>query len=177
MSHGLQREASLEIGRELGAVLELLRVEHEAMRGVCAARRVAISRADVRAMAVCTARENELVQRIASVDARREALVRRAVAEFGVPAEGGAVRLTWIAGRLEEPWRGRLEEAAGKLRETISALHVEHQASAMAAETVAGHVLGIVRAVERRLCDSGAYTRSGGARVGPSALSAVDVVS
>lgn len=177
MSTAHVREGAMEVSRELSALLESLRLEHEAMRAVCAARRVAISRADVRALGVCTSRENEVVQRIAGMEARREALVRRAVALFGEPSDGGTARLSWIAGRLEEPWKGRLEEAATRLRETIAELQREHAAGALAAETVAGHVLGIVRAVERRLSDSGAYTRTGGARVGPTALSAVDVVS
>ncbi len=177
MSRAPDSDTSVEIGRELGAVLEGLRIEHEAMRAVCAARRMAISRADIPALGVCTARENEIVQRIAGMEGRREALVRRAVVAFGTPSDGGAVRLGWIAGRLPEPWRRELESAADALRETIASLQVEHRASAMAAETVASHVLGIVRAVERRLSDSGAYTRNGGARVGPSALSAVDVVT
>ncbi len=171
------RESALEIGRELERVLEALRVEHEAMRGVCAARRVAISKADVRALGVCTARENEVVQRIAGMEGRREELVRRAVGLFGRPSDGGQARLSWIASQLEEPLRGRLERSALTLRSTIEGLRVEHAASAQATETIAGHLLGIVRAVEHRLSDSGAYTRTGGARVGPAALSAVDVVS
>lgn len=171
------REAGLEVARELERVLEALRVEHEALRGVCAARRMAISKADVRALGVCTARENEVVQRIAGMEGRREELVRRAVGVFGRPSDGGNVRLSWIAERLEEPMRGRLMQVSVALRETIEVLRKEHAASAQAAETIASHLLGIVRTVEHRLSDSGAYTRTGGARVGPAALSAMDVVS
>lgn len=175
-----RREAADPLAADLGSVLDRLHAEHERLAIIAGARRRAIALADARAMAACIAQENEAVQRIAEIDAEREGIAARAERRFGRPADAGdewRPTLSWIASRLPEPQRGALTSAASRLRALIERLRTDNAALAQAAETLAGHMTGIIRAVEGRLSHSGAYTPRGVVSAGPAVITAMDVTT
>jgi hypothetical protein len=165
---------------ELEDVLRRLTAEHERLSATSKRRRQAIARADAAAMGACMTEESEIAARIAAVEGQRESLVQRAIARFGRPADAPAdwrPTLSWIAARLEEPDASRLAALAGALRELIERLRAERQAVRDAADALAGHMRGLIRAVEHRLSHSGAYGRRGVVAAGPAVFSALDLTT
>lgn len=166
----------LEVERLLRAFL----AEQDRLREIAAARRRAIAAADPRAMARCVQDENEVVQRLAALDRERNALATAAAKRFPAPAGAGRdwrPTLSWIAQRIEEPVRSSLLALAAELRERIETVRRENESVRMAADTLARHMQGILRAVEQRLNHSGAYGRRGLVPAGPAIVSCMDLTT
>ncbi|MBL0921582.1 MAG: flagellar export chaperone FlgN [Phycisphaerales bacterium] len=165
---------------ELEQILRDLTEQHERLRATSQRRRAAIRAADPGAMAECLTAEAALAQRIAEIETRREGLVQRAIERFGRPADAGAdwrPTISWIAARLDEPDSSRLAALAGALRELIEGLRAERLAVRDAADALASHMRGLIRAVESRLNHSGAYGRRGVVGAGPAVFSALDLTT
>lgn len=161
-----------ELGRLLGALTD----EHRALQAVTAEHAGAIRRADLAAMASATGRENEIVQRIALLDRDRAALAAAGGKQLGLPAQQTPT-LSWIAAHIPGPSGDALRDAARTLRDLVAVVRHERAALAQAAETLAGHMKGILRVVEQRLSGAAAYSRTGGAPAASGALCALDVTS
>lgn len=166
---------------DLCAILEAMLAEHRALATIVERRRAALQRAKVHDLTECASQEGAVTERIAMLDRRRESLVAALVASFG-GAPAGVPRTwrpnaEWLAQRLPPRHAERLLAAATALRETLHALHAANAATCEAAETVARHIQGIVRAVEQRLSGSGAYTPRGVVNAMPGALCGVDITS
>lgn len=164
------------LARELERLLAALAGEHERLRAITAARRAALSRADAVALGACTTDENEVVQRIALLDKERATLALVAARAFGLPATESPT-LSWIAANVPESRRGSLMAAAGRLRDLIATVRHERAAVGQAADALANHMRGILRAVEQRLTGAAAYSRSGTAPALAGALCALDMTS
>ncbi len=161
-------------------VLRKLTAEHERLAKTSQRRRQAIARADAEGMAACMTEESDIAGRVAAIEQEREILVQRAIERFGRPADAPAdwrPTMSWIALRLDEPDASRLAALAGALRELIERLRTERQAVRDAAESLAGHMRGLIRAVEHRLNHSGAYGRRGLVHAGPAVFSALDLTT
>lgn len=68
-----------------------------------------------------------------------------------------ACGFTDVTARAPEPIRSRLAGVAKSLREVLNALHQEHIALRVAAETLSMHMEGLLRQVCRRLSHTGTY--------------------
>lgn len=164
------------LASELLRTLRELLLEHGALLELAGRRREALRAADGRELAACVAAESEAVQRIAALDGARAALADRAVRMFGEPADGRPT-VTWIASRLGEPHEEAIVRTAAALRDAIGELMRINAVVREAAESLATHVRGVIRAVEQRLSHSGAYGRDGVVSVGAAVVTAMDVTS
>ena len=168
------------LAADLEQILRDLTAEHEKLSATSRRRRAAIAGADAAGMGECLTEEAAIAQRIAAIETRREALVQRAMERFDRPADADAdwrPTVTWIAGKLEEPDASRVAALAGSLRELIERLREERLAVRDAADALASHMRGLIRAVERRLSHSGAYGRRGVVAAGPAVFSALDLTT
>jgi len=165
---------------QLEQILRDLTTEHEKLSETSRRRRRAIATANTAEMAECLSKEAEIARRIAQIETDREGLVARAIERFGRPADADASwrpTVTWIAGRLDEPDASRLAALAGSLRELIERLRGERLAVRDAADALASHMRGLIRAVEHKLNHSGAYGRRGVVAAGPAVFSALDLTT
>lgn len=168
------------LAADLEQILRDLTVEHEKLSETSRRRRAAIAGADAAGMSECLSLEAEIARRIAAIESRRQTLVQRAMERFDRPADADAdwrPTVTWIAGRLDEPDASRVAALAGSLRELIERLREERLAVRDAADALASHMRGLIRAVERRLSHSGAYGRRGVVAAGPAVFSALDLTT
>ena len=138
----------------LESLLEDLIAEHEKLLETTRAHRRAVSAADSGAIGACIREQNEAVQRIAAMEARRTAIVERA----GEQAGAGAT-LTAIASRAPGVARERLLALGEKLRGVLTTLHREHEVLRTAASALAAHMDGLMRQIGRTLSHAGTYGR------------------
>lgn len=164
---------------QLEATLRSLVTEHERLLVLTVEHRGAIAAADARALSVCIARQNEVVQRIAALERQRQGIVG---AIMRMPAAQGPARLaqaqptmSTVAAHAPEPVRSRLAAVTTALRELLHKLHTEHLAVRSAAETLSAHMEGLMRQVCQRMSHAGTYGRGGLA--GAGGQSSVQVVS
>lgn len=162
--------------RELSHLLDRLTREHARLLALADRRAAALSRADIRDLRVCVVEENEVVQRIAAIDKERAALVARLAARLGVGSSDG-LTISALAQRFDERDRARLTTQASSLRALIERVRAVNDATRDAADTLAGHMRGVIRTVEHKLSTSGAYGPTGEVRAGPAALRVMDVTS
>lgn len=180
MTDQLSKRRPDPLAADLEQILRELTAEHEKLSETSRRRRAAIASADPAGMAECLTAEAAIAQRIALIESRRESLVQRAMERFDRPADADAdwrPTVTWIAGRLDEPEATRVVALAGALRELIERLRAERIAVRDAADALASHMRGLIRAVERRLSHSGAYGRRGVVAAGPAVFSALDLTT
>lgn len=78
-------------------------------------------------------------------DRDRADAARAILQTIGAPASGEATA-SWIASRLPDPLRPRIEDAAGALRATLERGREHHAADRLAAETIAAHLQGVLHA-------------------------------
>ncbi len=174
--------ASVEtLAGEMCALLEAMLTEHRAMLGVVERRKEALKRARINDLNACIAEESVIAQRIATLDQRRDSVVRQLVpllggAPIGSP-RGWRPNAEWLVPRIGGALGERVNTVAMNLRGVIESLRAANASTRDAAETVARHIQGIVRSVEQRLSGSGAYTHRGVVSAAPSALCGVDLTS
>jgi hypothetical protein len=165
---------------QLDGVLRLLLAEHETLLALTSQHRAAISAADGHALGACIGRQNEVVQRIASLEKQRQAIVSAIVRP--APARPGAFpqpaqdpSLSTVASFAPEPIRMRIIAVAGALRDLLNRLHNEHLAVKVAAETLSAHMEGLMRQVCQRLSHAGTYARGGAVSASVQVVSSMDL--
>lgn len=157
---------------QLDAVLRQLVIEHEKLLAQASEHRRAIAQADAAALGASMAAQQILVQRIAALERQRQTIVS------GIArADAQSVRFTDVTARAPEPIRSRLAGVAKSLREVLNALHQEHIALRVAAETLSMHMEGLLRQVCRGLSHTGTYARRGAMDSSVQVVSSMDVRS
>ncbi len=160
----------------LEGALRALAEQYALLEAIGGERIAAVRRADLPAIGAAMGRENEVVQRIASLDQARGAAASELAGAVGAPAGEGA-RASALAQRGGEPARGALLEAAGALRSLVERVHEQSRRAFDGAQALASHMQGLIRLAERRLSHSGAYGRRGVVEPGPAVVSALDVMT
>jgi hypothetical protein len=160
----------------LEVVLDRFNEAYEALLATARERLEAIRASDASRLADCIGRESLVVQRIAELDGERDRLVRELGRAMEL-ADSGPVRMSLIASRLEGDEGERMRAGVARLRERIEELRVVNEVSRSAAELLAAHMTGLLRAVSRHLNHAKTYSRQGAVDAGPRVVSALDVKS
>lgn len=153
---------AIDIENALGELLLL----HEAMLEIVRAQRQAISRAEPGAMRPILDRQAALLREIAETEHRRREAVRLAIEsdpELRREDRAGSPppRIERLLPLIEEDARGRVEELAGRLRETVELVRREQSSVRTAAESLANHMRGLMQQVGRKLSGVGTYSPRG----------------
>jgi HEPN domain-containing protein len=164
---------------ELDRLLRVLATQierHEALRDCIARQREAIRCADIDAMTRVCEEEHAVARSIGDAEKERLALVGRVTASVR-PQAAEPLTLAEIAALGDPPRCRGLEELAGRLREVIEL--VRHEASVVraAADTLSGHVSGILQTVYGALSAAPVYEQRGRLSVGNQIDHCVDIKS
>jgi len=161
-----------ELARKLSTLIEGLTEAYESLDAQADIRRRAITSADMHALAQCVRDENETVQRVASLDESRESIVRNALQ--GAAANGADLTISQLASSLAHPWRDPLLDASRRLRALITSVQQKNASARQAAEKLARHMQGLLRAAEGWHSHTGSYERTGAVRAGAPVITALD---
>lgn len=159
---------------QLRGLIDGLTEAYESLDELADARRCAITSADLRALAQCVRDENDTVQRIASLDQARASIVRQAAQPSRVDDGDAEVTISQLAASLAQPWRDRLLDASRRLRGLIQRVQSKNAAGRLAAEKLAKHMQGLLRAAEGWHSHTGSYNRAGAVRAGAPIVTALD---
>ncbi len=163
---------------DLERLLLGLAAEQEALFSLGEARDAAITAANMRALAEAVAGEHVVVTRIAGMDRERSRIVERLLRWVGAPSRGEPTPTArWIAARLPSEGRDRILAAADRLRAAIERTAKQNASARVAAETLAAHMQGLLRAAAKRASHAGTYGHRGVVEHGPAVVSAMDVTS
>jgi len=163
---------------DLDAVLRELLAENERLLAHAIDHREAIKRADAAALNAAIVGQNTIVQRIAALERRRQAIVAYlSPAPKGASHAAAQIKVSSVIAGAPEPIRSRIAALAAALRELLNKLHREHQAVRSAAETLSAHMEGLMRHICRGLSHAGTYARCGSIDSSVQVISAVDMRS
>lgn len=118
----------------------------------------------------CCKAENELVQRIAEIEKRRQNAVGEITGHIA-PDQREPLTLSRIAESVEEPRRGRLLMLRRELREAVEAVRRENDVARRATEGLLAHVQGVMQQVTHALTSAGTYGSNGTVDASAAAVS------
>lgn len=175
--HDPQRQSpEASLVEALREALAELRREYEALESLADRRRDAVSRADLKAISECIGSENEVVQRIASAEQRRREAASALSERFGLE-DAESAPVSRLAEHLDEHERADLLAAADDLRSVIRRVQQKNSAARRAAETLARHMQGLLRAAEHWFSHAGTYGKQGTVGAGTAVCSVMDVTT
>jgi len=164
------------VAERLEQLLEALTLEHERLDALADRRAGAIASANLTGLGECVAEESAAAQRIAALEEERRRLLDEAAPSLGLE-DPASTTISQVAERMPAPERGRLTDAALRLRTLIERVHTKNQSSGMAAERLARHMEGVIRAAEGWLSHARTYGRGGMVAAGPTVCSALDLTT
>jgi hypothetical protein len=140
---------------QLEALLGEMLAAHEDLLQLTQDHRAALSRADGAAVQACSLRHAAIADRIGQLEFLRRQLI--AALSPSLPSAS----ITSLAADLPEPSRGRIMEAAGRLKALLLRIQQELRVLRAATQTLVGHMEGLMQQVARVLSTAGTYARSG----------------
>lgn len=155
LTPAIERDA----GRLEAALRELTRI-YERLAGVAERRRSAVRTANHRALQDALAEEAGGAGLASRADRDRADAVRALAPALGLTLSP-ELTATRIAASLPEPWRGRIESAAGALRSVLERSRENHAADRLAAETIATHLQGVLQTAAAAASGSVTYGARG----------------
>lgn len=161
--------------RALDVLVGELEARYTEMLSAVEAHEAAMRMADINAMASCVAKENEAVQAIAKLDAKRAEIFALHEKAGGVKREGATI--TSIARSIGGEAGGRLAKRASELRDLVKSVRTKATALEQAASMLSAHTDGIMRQVMQMLNHAQVYSRGGSVGAGPKVTSSLDVTS
>ncbi len=141
---------------EIEAILSTLQSEYDGLARIARAHRAALSSADRAAVERCADAQREAAARLAPLDARRGAWAARVAAPQNLPP---TAPLSALVAAAAEPARGRVLQAAARLREVGEAVQEQNRTIRMASEALLAHMKGMMAQVARTLSHTGVYAR------------------
>ena len=141
---------------------------HERLLDALGAQRVALTAADPERLREAARRYADLLEGIGVLEDERRALL-------GEAQDGRRVTLTALAPAMDEERRERVLDLGARLRGLIERCRREQSALRAAAESLSGHMEGLIRQVIARLSHTGAYDQRGRVEQGAQVVSALDV--
>lgn len=154
--------AQLGVHRELAAVFE--------------GTRHAIGVADMERVSALCEQEHAVAQRLGELEKRRLSLVGGLTAALS-PAAAAPLSLVEIAGSAREPVAGRLRDLAAQLRASVQEVRRASSVVRRAAESLAGHVMGVLQVVYAAFSRAGVYSQKGRIDAGAQGRHAIDLKS
>lgn len=141
---------------------------HERLLDALGAQRVAMAAADPERLREAGQRCADLLEGIGVLEDERRALL-------GEGPSGPRTTITAIAPSLDEDRRERVLDLGSRLRGLIERCKREQSSLRAAADSLSGHMEGLIRQVVSRLSHTGAYDQSGRVEQGAQVMSALDV--
>lgn len=145
---------------ELERLLTDMLAEHERLEALLQTKLDALRRADAKAVTDCCGRENQIVQKIATLEKRRQAVVAQITQQHN-PAAAELMTMAAIAATVDEPRKGRLLTLHAKLRSTAEQTQRTVRVAKQATEGLLNHVQGLMQRIARVVNDGGTYGRAG----------------
>ena len=168
---GLQTEVEL--------LKRMLAVQIDAQRTLLSCvqqKREAIRTANIDTITALCQQENEIIQKVATLEKKRLALVGR-ITQRVSPQAAKPLSLNEIADAAGDGLGPRLRTQAQTLREAIQAVRRESSIVNAAAATLSRHMAGIMQTVNSALSRIGVYERKGRISVGTQMDFRVDLKS
>ena len=141
---------------------------HERLLDALGAQRVAMAAADPARLGEAGRLCADLLEDIGTLEDERRAL-------FGEESTGKRTTIDEIAPALDAERRERVIDLGARLRGLIERCKREQSSLRAAAETLSGHMEGLIRQVVAKLSHSGAYDASGRVEQGRAVVSALDL--
>lgn len=159
----------------LEATLTELERVYDELERLGAARIDAIRTGDLPAVAKTIGAESEIAKRIAELDKQRT----EAAGELGrlLDLNAESISASALAKKAAGKVGDAVLDAAGRLRAVIERVQQQNARAQIAAQTLAAHMQGVLRAAQGKLNHSGAYGARGVVAPGPSVVSMLDMVS
>jgi hypothetical protein len=148
-------------------VFELIE-RHERLLDELGAQRVALAAADPARLKEAGDRCADLLESIGVLEDERRSLL-------GEVPSGPRTSITQLAPSLSVERRERVIDLGARLRSLIERCMREQSSLRAAAESLSGHMEGLIRQVVSRLSHTGAYDQSGRVEQGAAVVSALDV--
>jgi len=168
---------------QLEAIMRDLLIAYEQLHSFAKHRRDAIRAADAARLAACVRQENTIVQQVAEVEKRRIVVVRDLAAALG-STDREQTTVTWIANKLNALGGGgggvdgaNLRILADRLRETITKVSQLNAVTKDAAETLARHMAGIMKAAAQARSYARTYSRAGELADSPGSSGGLNAVA
>lgn len=164
-----------QVAAKLEAMLTELTEEYDRLERLGSARLQAMRQADLGSVAKTIGAESEIATRIAELDKRRAEAASALGGLLGVTDEQATA--TTLARRAAGKVGDAVLDAANQLRNVIDRVQKQNARAQIAAQTLAAHMQGVLRAAQGKLNHSGAYGARGVVTPGPSVVSTLDLVS
>ncbi len=136
--------------------------------------REAIRAADLEAVPTVAGVQQKIIERLRTLDERREAAGRAVSGSLGLDPESA---ITAIVAVLPEDLGARLEARAAELRDLVVTARREQSAVRAAGDALSRHMAGIVQSVAGALSGTGVYGRRGRLRDGVPVVAGLDLTS
>ena len=161
----------------LKALQEVLDTQAEGYRRLLVSierQREAIRVADLEAIPGISEVQGKIVERLGTLDQRREEAGRALAESMGIDPESSVSALAAV---LPIAAADRLEARAAELRELLDRSRSEQSLLKSAGDALARHMAGIVQSVTGALSGTGVYGRRGRLRDGASLATGIDLTS
>jgi len=167
------------IGGELEGLIVLLIDRHGGLLSAVKDHRAGLAKADTEEIERSVRRQNEHVQAIAELERRRLAVLTRLAEATGHDKAEASQRptISWAAGLLAEPARGRVLAAGAALKERLVELAAQTKVVRQAAEAIAAQMEALLRQVAQRLSHAGTYNPRGQVEARTQVVTALDIRS
>ena len=159
----------------LETTLNDLQVEYDLLERLGAERLEALRAADMAAVARSIGAESEVAGRIAELNTLRAEAAGLLGELLGVDDEQASASA--LARRAAGKVGDAVLDAAGQLRAVIERVQRQNARGQLAAQTLAAHMQGVLRAAQGKLNHSGAYGSRGVVAPGPAVVSMLDLTS
>ncbi len=136
--------------------------------------REAIRTADLASVPTIAGVQEKIVDRLRTLDARRESAGRALAQSLGLDAES---TITAIVAVLPAEVGTRLEMRAAELRELVANARREQSVVKAAGDALSRHMAGIVQSVTGALSGTGVYGRRGRLRDGVPVVAGLDLTT
>ncbi len=162
------------IHEELHALLQALLERHERLLRLTTEHHEAIRQADPRRCEMVQRHERETLAAIADLEVRRQALIKRAVAEIR-PTPKSLARLSELAQCAPESERQSLFDMIARLRTLAGRVQEEQNVVRVVSRVLLAHMEGLMRQVARTLSHAGTYAKTGAVGAGAPIVTSLDI--
>lgn len=172
--HPRPSAAALVAVRTLQEILDTQAEGYRRLLSTIERQREAIRVADLAAVPGIAEVQEKIVQRLGTLDDRRETVGRELAKALGLDPE---VNISSIAAVLPAGTADRLEVRAAELRDLVERSRREQSLLRTAGEALSRHMAGIVQSVTGALSGTGVYGRRGRLREGTPLVAGIDLTS
>ena len=145
---------------ELEEYLQILKTEHKALYDMICRKREALRASQIALVRDCCERENIHIQKIGSIEKRRQNLIGR-ITDKLQPSAPQPMSLSDIAAVASQPQRDRLLEIHKDLRDLVERVRDENTIMQRATQGMLQHVQGMMQMIGQVFGDAGTYGRTG----------------